>query len=537
MQLINFLNRTRTFLFVPFLIISISCIRAQAPSGYYDAVDGVQGGAALKAAFFDIIKNPDVLSYKGLWNAFKTTDRRPDNGKVWDMYSDIPGATPPYYFDFDKKCGNYSGEGSCYNREHSFPKSWFSRGKPMYSDLFHLYPTDGKVNGQRGNHPYGEVGIANWTSKNGSKRGGNTFGSYRGTVFEPIDAYKGDFARSYFYMVTAYENRVAGWNSPQLGGNKYPAFSGWSRDLLLKWHREDPVSQKEVDRNNAVYAFQHNRNPYIDFPDLAEYVWGTKTGEVFKLDGSGGDPSPTTDIIQTDFKSSLSPFIKISVSGKHSWKSSSKYGAIMSGYEKSESAAYPNEDWLISPKLDLTDATLATISFSHAINHASKNKLYTSHTLWISRDYQSGTPAGATWQALTIPNYPSGSNWTYVESGIINFPTEFIGKNNVHIAFKYLSDNSDASTWEISPLKIEIKKNPSSVSSILTTITSVYSRNGVIFVALDKILPDTFISVYDTQGKEVIKQLAFAGTNEIPIMMFGVYIVKVGDYTKKILLD
>lgn len=521
-----------------FFVTSISCVQAQPPSGYYDAADGIQGGATLKTAFFNIIKNPDVLSYNGLLDAFKTTDRRPDNGKVWDMYSDVPGGTAPYYYNFGETCGNYSGEGSCYNREHSFPKSWFG-GKvpPMNSDLFHLYPTDGKVNGQRGSYPYGEVGIANWTSQNGSKRGDNTFGSYRGTVFEPIDAYKGDFARSYFYMVTAYENRVAAWNSPQLGGNSYPAFSTWSKDMLLKWHREDPVSQKEIDRNNAVYGFQHNRNPYIDFPDLAEYVWGTKTNQVFKLDGSGGvDPSPTTVTVETDFKSSLDPFTEFSVSGAQSWSSNSKYGGIMSGYVKSESAAYPNEDWLISSTLDLSNAISAKLWFSHAINFSSSAKLQTSHTLWISDDYDSENPTIATWTSLTIPNYPSGNNWTYVESGVIDFPASFIRKENVHIAFKYLSDNQEASTWEISPLTIEIKNNATSLQESIDKHVSIRTRSHTIFITLDKTLPSEKIILYDTCGKKITEKSALRGTVEIPVLVTpSIYVVKVGNYSRKIL--
>lgn len=276
------------FLFVLFAV----SLSAQTPGGYYNNANDIQGGAPLKTAFFHIIKNPGVISYNGLWNAFKTTDKRPD-GKVWDMYSDIPGGTPPYLYTFvTDQCGNYTGEGMCYNREHSMPKSWFNEAAPMNSDLFHIYPTDGYVNGRRGNLPFGEVGIYSWMSQNGSKIGQNTFDNYTATVFEPIDDYKGDFARSYFYMVTAFEDKVSNWNSAQLGNNTYPAFSAWSKELLMKWHRMDPVSQKEIDRNNAVYIIQKNRNPYIDFPDLAEYVWGNKMNEVFHTSDNHNPENP-----------------------------------------------------------------------------------------------------------------------------------------------------------------------------------------------------------------------------------------------------
>lgn len=253
---------------------------AEKVDPYYETIEG-KSGAELKTALFRLIRNPHVVSYGELWNAFKKTDCRPD-GTVWDMYSDNPTGKTAYLFIFDsEKCGTYRQEGDCYNREHSVPKSWFKDNPPMYSDLFHIYPTDGFVNNMRGNLPFGEVGIFSWRSTNGSKVGQNTFGNYRRTVFEPIDAYKGDFARTYFYMATAYEDRVANWRSPQIGGSTYPAFSDWSLQLFLKWNAEDPVSEKERQRNEAVYKIQGNRNPYIDHSELVEYVWGSKKDKPF----------------------------------------------------------------------------------------------------------------------------------------------------------------------------------------------------------------------------------------------------------------
>ena len=251
-------------------------------SGFYDSAFGKKN-EALKTALKEIIRPHTERTYAQLWTDFHQTDKRPDNGKVWDMYSDIPGGTPSYYFTFtSNQCGNYSKEGDCYNREHSIPASWFSDAYPMYTDLFHLYPTDGYVNNRRGNDPFGEVGSAKWTSSNGSKVGPGTAASgYTGSAFEPIDAYKGDFARTCFYMVTCYEDNVSSWNSDMLNRTKYPAFTTWAINLLLKWHRNDQVSQKEIDRNNAVYAIQGNRNPYIDYPQLAEYIWGDSVTYTF----------------------------------------------------------------------------------------------------------------------------------------------------------------------------------------------------------------------------------------------------------------
>jgi hypothetical protein len=150
----------------------------------------------------------------------------------------------------------------------------------MYSDLFHLYPTDGYVNGMRSNYPFGEVGTASYTSSNGSKLGNCTYPGYSGTVFEPIDEYKGDFARTYFYMATRYENVIAGWysNSTEandvLQNNSFPVYETWFLNMLGEWCVADPVSQKEIDRNNAVYAIQNNRNPFIDHPEYIYSIWG-----------------------------------------------------------------------------------------------------------------------------------------------------------------------------------------------------------------------------------------------------------------------
>lgn len=259
------------------LVMVISPVRffAQAPAGYYNTANGLTG-TPLRLALHNIIDNHMVKSYDFLWTAFKTTDDKP-NGKVWDMYSDKPSGTPSYEYTFTSdQCGNYSGEGDCYNREHSWPKSWFNDASPMVSDMFHLYPTDGYVNGKRSNYPFGEVGSATWTSTNGSKLGNCNYPGYSGTVFEPIDEYKGDFARTYFYMSTRYYTEDGSWGSNGMvnGADLEP----WAAKMLLEWHHNDPVSQKEVDRNNTVYGFQNNRNPFIDHPEWADYIWDPNVG-------------------------------------------------------------------------------------------------------------------------------------------------------------------------------------------------------------------------------------------------------------------
>ncbi len=249
---------------------------AQAPAGFYKSAEG-KNKKDLLIALNGIVGPHTAVSYDKLWTVFKTSDVR-DNGYVWDMYSTTQ-FTPG-----QKQCGNYSKVGDCYNREHSFPKSWFNDAKPMYSDAYHLYPTDGKVNGQRSNYPFGECEGGTTLPPSGNNKalgrlGSSTFSGYSGTVFEPIDEYKGDFARSYFYMAAAYQDKIRSWSSPMLSNDDFPCYKTWAINLLLKWSRQDPVSDKEINRNNAVAVYQRNRNPFIDHPELAEYVWGTRSSE------------------------------------------------------------------------------------------------------------------------------------------------------------------------------------------------------------------------------------------------------------------
>ncbi|GHU85935.1 hypothetical protein FACS1894153_2050 [Bacteroidia bacterium] len=282
------------------LFFIITFCYSEVPAGYYDSAEG-KIGANLKTSLYNIIKNHSARGYGALWTAYSTTDRKQD-GSIWDMYSNIK-----WTYSSDQ-CGNYSSVGDCYNREHSFPKSWFNDAAPMENDCIHIVPTDGKVNGMRSNHPYGEVETATFPSTSSDKEKvlgklGSCKSSigYSGTVFEPDDEYKGDFARIYFYMATRYENIFASWVSnaeakPMLAGNAYPGYKTWVINMLLKWHNQDPVSQKEIDRNNAVYAFQNNRNPYVDHPDWADSVWAYK-----------GNPANTLENIQTNLQLNIFP--------------------------------------------------------------------------------------------------------------------------------------------------------------------------------------------------------------------------------------
>ncbi len=258
------------------------------PPTYYDGTAGLHGYALL-VALHNIIKGHTSLTYSFTATAFHNTDKRPD-GNVWDVYSDVPGGTPPYEFAFGP-LGSGGSEGIAYNREHSFPQSWFGGSNlPMYSDLWIIYPTDSKVNGERGNYPYGQVGTATWTSLNGTKLGNCVSAGYSGTCFEPIDGYKGDLSRSQFYVATRYFDEDASW--PGGASTNRSQLLKWAADQYLAWSIADPVSWKERVRNAAIYEYQHNRNPFVDHPEFASAIWDSSN-----VTAVGPNPLSTTGVL------------------------------------------------------------------------------------------------------------------------------------------------------------------------------------------------------------------------------------------------
>lgn len=265
------------------LFLFIGILSAAAPVGYYTpaTLDG-KNTSALRTALQTIITaGHSVPSYDvGLYAAYATTDINPSTGKIWDMYSNCS-----FTYGTDENHGITGDECTNYNREHTTPQSWFSGSSPMYSDLFNVYPTDTKVNGMRSNYPYGEVGTYTYKSGNGSLLGNSNFSGYSGIVFEPIDEYKGDFARTCLYMATRYAGQCESWGNETYGLTL--GLTPYAVNLFLSWSRFDPVSAKETARNDAVYAIQHNRNPFIDFPGLEEYIWGNNTSGSFTVSGSG----------------------------------------------------------------------------------------------------------------------------------------------------------------------------------------------------------------------------------------------------------
>jgi endonuclease I len=291
------------------------------PAGYYASANGLFG-SALRVALHNIIKNHTIQTYSFALSAFTTTDVKP-NGKVWDMYSDIPGGTPPYEYSFGQT-GQGGSEGLGYNREHSWPDSWFGGSSPMHSDLWILYPTDSRVNGIRSNYPYGEVGSPTTTSLNGSKLGPSVSPGYAGTVFEPIDPYKGDFARGQFYVATRYFNEDGAWpGSPSADGAEiYP----WAVQQYSAWAGSDPVSWKERMRNGAVYVYQGNRNPFVDHPEYLAMIYDSSsvigvgdgpTARSLHLRGNAPNPFSANTTIRFDLPARARASLRVyDVSGR-----------------------------------------------------------------------------------------------------------------------------------------------------------------------------------------------------------------------------
>ncbi len=267
------------------LLFIVSSSLGQIPTGYYNNATGT--GFTLKTQLFNIINPHTTLVYgSGLWALYPSSDARPD-GKVWDIYTNCN-----FTFGLPANGGNQDigtgGTAECqfFNKEHTFPKSWFGgiNGTAMYSDAFHVMPTDKKNNSLRGNLAYGLVSPTVTNSiGNGWKIGTCVAPNYpySNQVFEPADQYKGDIARNYFYMATCYEDQISSWQTLNtngdtvLDGSANKVFEQWYLNLMFAWHNADPVSQKEIDRNNAIYPVQGNRNPYIDHPEWVYTVWQT----------------------------------------------------------------------------------------------------------------------------------------------------------------------------------------------------------------------------------------------------------------------
>lgn len=297
----------RIFLLVSaVLMLNTSCVEARhrtttapadtvigIPEAYYAPVDGLCG-KALKQALATITRQHEVFSYGSLWYYYESTDVVPGtDNQVFDYYSPWT-----YYF---------TGLGTApdgANKEHACPQSWWGGGAlcKAYTDLFNVMPSEVVANSAKSNYPLGIVEGTPSFQNSHMRVGASARSQYSGSVFEPCDEYKGDFARLYFYVATTYAD--AAWGSKESVAHTvafktedYPTVKSWILDLLMQWNAQDPVSEWEITRNERVFSQQHNRNPFIDYPQLADYIWGNKAQQPFDLAQAQVNGEATGEVI------------------------------------------------------------------------------------------------------------------------------------------------------------------------------------------------------------------------------------------------
>ncbi len=277
------------------VVLCLSCgAKAVDLKTYYAKADG-KNGAGLKTALYQTIHNHENIGYDGLLSAYHESDCRAD-GKLRDWYSNVTN----FVIGGSAENHAYKKEGDGYNREHTVPQSWFGSGE-MKSDLVQVIPTDGYVNNRRSNYPMGENNGEVYSSANSySKVGACKVSGYSGTCFEPNDEIKGDIARIYFYVLACYENLHPNWTSGYASnvfdGKTYPGLKDWSLKMFLRWAKEDPVDDVERARNEVVYAKQKNRNPFVDYPSLCEFVWGDSISYAFDVSLGHGQQQGGDDV-------------------------------------------------------------------------------------------------------------------------------------------------------------------------------------------------------------------------------------------------
>ncbi len=449
---------TRNILLAIAAIIPVGNALAQIPDGYYDALKGKKG-AELKTAVHNIIKDANVLSYGSgsgsTWWGFYLTDN--DNGYVIDRYSNNSA-----------KFGTQGSAVSGMNIEHSFPKSWWGGSKNQaYQDLYNLMPSNSTANSSKSNYGMGVVSEA--TYDNGCIKVGDGDQGFK--VWQPSAEWQGDFSRSYMYMATAYQNLT--WTSEGLNSleqGDYPTLKKWAYQLYIKWCKADPVSKTEIARNEAVYKIQGNRNPFIDFPNLMEYIWGDSVDYAFdpattvkSTEYSGGDSSDTgeTVIYTANYKAADGNCVATDITqpqtGIEVWQRTSSYGWKATSSIKNSSNTYVKynaEGTLALPEIDLGGYASASLSFTHMLNYCTSPDDYLSVEVLCEGNVTK--LSGFTW--------PAGTKFVSVESGAISL-NQFAGKK-IQILFRYTGTTSVSATWEIVRAIVSGKKTTSGIKAI-----------------------------------------------------------------------
>ncbi|MBQ9293605.1 MAG: endonuclease [Bacteroidaceae bacterium] len=503
------MHRHKTLLFLS-LLIPLYAI-AGIPEGYYTNANGKKK-TALKAALHDIIRplKANEKSYgsgnNSTWSGFYVTDRIASTNQVIDRYS----YDKRYFSSSDN--ANYADAISGMNIEHSFAKSWWGGSKnEAYQDLFNLMPCESGINTSKSNYAMGKV--TNVKTTNGCTKVGTgpTSSGNTKNLWEPADEWKGDFARDYFYMVTAYSD--LSWTSnglDMLEKNDWPTLQEWAYTLFLQWAKDDPVDEMERARNDAVYGIQKNRNPFIDFPNLAEYIWGDSVDFAFSIDGTstgggGGTIDPTPDLatlVDCSMKAGLDPFFVRTYEGCEGevWTSDATYGAKANAFNISSKEA----DEYLMVNLDLSLATEATLTFQHATGYNGSTAVKDTYFQVLVTDNYDGVPEDATWDLLdvTFPSLPSSSSFTsFVSSGDVRLD-DYCGKN-VTLAFRYTSNSSACYCWEIQNVKVTTHTDPDALPLIAEDIET---RQVITYDLMGRRVPNDTKGLVIRNGKKILQR-------------------------------
>lgn len=535
-----------------FLFWVLCIISAQNPNGYYNSASGKKK-EQLKTALHQIVRNHTVLDYGSLWMVFRQTDQRPD-GTVWDMYSNI--------------VRTYSSSGL--NREHSFPKSWWGGDvNAAYTDINHLYPSDATANSAKSNYPLGVVG-SNPSFNNGvSKVGSNAFPGYSGVVFEPHDQYKGDFARAYFYIVTCYQDYYNKWAYLYMvDNNTYPVLKPWSVNLLLQWHRNDPVSQKELDRNEAVFRIQNNRNPFIDYPDLAEHIWGNKMEQEFVINTTITEPvlvTPTNDTrlefgtVLVNQSSTKTLYVKgINLTGQN--LTAILYGADASQFSINTTAIPVNQansqdgyqlKITYSPKTVSAEHQAAIIIYDGGVNGSvlvnitgrciSPGSL--EPPIALNASYITNNSFKANWQESDGTDYYILNVYTW--NG--NEPVLYLSEDDIN-ALSYDVTGLEPGqkySYHVNRSVNEQITDPSN-TIVVYTHTSLNNPNrneAISMFTSDKIISinndsniSQWVEIYNSIGTLLWRSEGFTGQISVPVTAAGVYVVNAGGDIRKVVV-
>lgn len=486
------------------LMLLLPCLAlAGIPENYYKNADGKKK-AALKAAMYDIISSHKQLGYDNLWKSYEKVDYLPATNsegrhQVMDYYSNVV-----YYF---------TGNGTAVNgmnKEHVAPQSWWGGGTGIAvgNDLIQVIPSDAKANSAKGNYPLGVVkGSASYSNPR-MKTGKDANNKL---VFEPCDEYKGDFARIYFYVATCYPD--VNWQTRSdvnvsFKREDYPTLKADILPMLLEWSKNDPVCEWERTRNDRAYSEQQNRNPFVDFPNLAEYIWGDSVDFAFSVSGSsqgggGDDETPVfATLVDCPMTAGFGPFFVRTYEGCDGevWTSDSRYGAKATAYSLPDKES----DEYLMVNLDLRMMQGAVLTFQHATGfNKTETVKDTYFQVLVSYDYD-GVPEDATWEMLdaTFPPLPSSSNFTsFVSSGDISL-AKYYGKE-ITIAFRFQSNSSASYCWEIKNVKVTAYEIPADIPLI---VEEDEPEEPITFDLMGRRVPSNTKGIVIRNGKKILQR-------------------------------